>query len=137
MRIQKWIIKSFGAAALAATFLFSNSAEASRGQIYLKMYGTGFYISARCYTEGGKKSVGNWRTNISWRGSHKCGPPHDSREASYMKIKRKDLWFRNRGSAWRPTRPMECLSKKFCVEVYGSSVGGAYYESSCQTDCDH
>ena len=132
MRIQKWFINGIGTMVLAVTFLFINPAEAVMGEINLIMKGTGFYVSARCY--GGGKSVGQWRTNISWNGTHHCGPPGDKRHAEYIRINRKNLWFRNQGSTWRPRRPSTCF-KNFCVYVSGSSIGSASYRTACKRHC--
>lgn len=130
MKIQLYI-KSIGFVGLCnLLFLWSNPASAYNG-IILHMDGTGFYISARCYTAGGEDSVGPWRTNMAVGATHTCASP-----AEYVKIKRKTIWFQDRGSAWRAHGGMSCeRGKHLCVEVKGSSIGNAYYKSRCKEHC--
>ena len=119
---------------LGFLFFLLPSTQASQGSIHLVMDGSNFYISARCYTQGGDDNVGPWVTNMSLTSTHRCGS--SSNGAQYIKIQRKSLWFQNKGSAWRVHRPASCSSlKAFCVKVSGTSLGEAGYDTQCGGNC--
>ena len=117
-------------------FLFAMQAEAGEGGIAVKLSSSYFYISARCYTEGGEHSVGPWRVNMGWHMVHRCNVTH-GRHPSYIKIKRKNAWFQDRGSAWRVTRnSYQCEpDESLCVDVYGYNLGTSRYSAKCKRSC--
>ena len=100
--------------------------SAARRVIIVENNSVAFYISFRCYDRH-YKGVGPWHTNLSVVTSDEC-----SGEPSYVRINRKNLFFRNFGSTWRIWFADNCPGDRhMCVTINGGSASRSSYKVHC------